>query len=329
MTREPPNPQAAEPDTCQPPPTVTQPGIPNPFALSTSCYGTRLRSIEDQAFAAVAMGFRRLELGLSNHPVPLDGWEDSRRETGIGIDSVVVGMLNPRTEQMSGSQLGSADPEGRERALNSTRRHIRLAQRMQAPTVVVRGCAVGDEGLATEAEGLSAQLSVASPDDREAVLVSIREFVQRVQRKGQRQIEHFCRSLHTLRREFPETRIALEPGLHFNDLLNFEAMEWALSDLAKEQVGYWHDTGRIHQRECAGLPSQGDWLDAFSSRMLGIHLQDASTDEAEMPPGLGEVDFKHVSEYIPRDTVRVVEVNSRHGRAELLAAVRFLIDQGL
>ncbi|MGD2019192.1 MAG: hypothetical protein PVJ89_13810, partial [Planctomycetota bacterium] len=61
---------------------MTKPGIPNDLVLSTSCYGPRLRSIEDQAFSAVAMGFRKLELGLSATPPELRGWEDARRETG-------------------------------------------------------------------------------------------------------------------------------------------------------------------------------------------------------------------------------------------------------
>jgi len=45
--------------------SVTAPGIPNELVLSTSCFGSRLTSIEDQAFAAVAMGFRLIELGLA------------------------------------------------------------------------------------------------------------------------------------------------------------------------------------------------------------------------------------------------------------------------
>ena len=308
--------------------TLPQPGIPNELVLSTSCFGARLKAIEDQAFAAVAMGFRRLELGLSDRPPTMTGWEDSRRETGIRVDSVVVGALNPRSEHMSGSLLGSSDVEERERALNSSRRHIRMAQSMQAPTVVVRGCAVEDTTLAHEAADLSSQLISVPTDDREAVLENVRDFVQRVQRKGQKQLEHFCRSLHSLRTEFPETKIAVEPGLHFNDLLNFEAMQWTLDDLASQGVGYWHDTGRIHQREMSGLPSQGDWLDAFAGRMLGMHLQDAAADEAEMPPGQGEVDFKLVVEYLPSTAARVLEMNPRHGRAEVLAAIQCLLDLG-
>ncbi len=307
---------------------MTQPGIPNELALSTSCYGGRLKTIEDQAFAAVAMGFRKLELGLLDSPVPLNGWADSHRETGIRIDSVVVGSLNPRSENMSGSRLGALDAEMRERALNCARTHLRVAQSLSAPIVVVRGCEVADAALGVEAQGLGVELESASGDDREAVQEKIREFVQRVQRKGHRQVEHFCRSLHTLAKEFPETKIAIEPGMHFHDILGFEAVQWTLDDLNGAGLSYWHDVGRIHQRERAGLPGQGAWLEAFGSRMVGIHLQDAAAHEAEMPPGTGEVDFKLVADYTPAGASRVVEVDPRHGRAELLAAVRFLLDLG-
>jgi sugar phosphate isomerase/epimerase len=77
-----------------------------------------------------------------------------------------------------------------------------------------------------------------------------------------------------------------------------------------------------------GLPDQGAWLDAFSNRMFGCHLQDATGDQSELPPGQGEVDFQLVSEYVPREAARVVEVHPRHGRAEVLTAVQFLLDCG-
>jgi sugar phosphate isomerase/epimerase len=307
---------------------VTKPGIPNELVLSTSCYGPRLRAIEDQAFSAVAMGFRRLELGLSPTPADLAGWEDAHRETGIQADSVVVGALNPLRENMSGSLLGSADGESRERALNSTRRHIRLAQRLGAPVVVVRGCAVENGSLAGQAQRLTLGLEEADEDSLPAAQAAVADFVHKVQKRGQKQLEHFCRSIHTLRREFPETRIAIEPGLHFNDLLNFEAMEWALADLASESVGYWHDTARIHRRQAAGLPGQGDWLDAFAGRMYGVHLGDASHDEEGLPPGSGEIDFQLVHEYVPQGVPNVVEVAPTHGRAEVLASVQYLLGMG-
>lgn len=303
-----------------------QPGIPNNYSLSTTCYGSRLRTIEDQAFAAVAMGFRRLELGLLDAPVRLNGFEDSRRETGITVRSIVAGCLDPRSEHMSGTRLGSLDDDARERAMNCVRRHVRLAQKYACPTVVVRGGEVEDKPLQDEADQLHAKLLRDGPSD--ALCEEVRVFAGRVQKKGQRQVEHMCRSLHALLNEFPDTKLAIESGPSFMELFNFESVGWVLDDLATRSLGYWHDTGRIQLRERAGLQTQGQWLDAYAPRVVGMHLQDAAEGTAELPPGSGEVDFKLVAGYLPRDAERVLDINPRHGRAEILAAVQFLADHG-
>ena len=145
---------------------MTQPGIPNEFALSTSCYGNRLRSIEDQAFAAVAMGFRRIELGLSEAPVPLNGFEDTRRETGIEVGSLVCGCLDPCLEKDSGSKLGSLNADQRERALISSRRHIRLARQYGCPVVILRGCEIENEAVVEEGRVLASRRAVAHVQPR-------------------------------------------------------------------------------------------------------------------------------------------------------------------
>jgi len=145
-------------------------------------------------------------------------------------------------------------------------------------------------------------------------------------RKAHKQIEQLCRSLHALAQEWPLIVFALEPGRVIDDLLSYEAMGWVLDDLPL--LRYWHDVGSIHRREKWGLATQGQWLDAYSSRMIGVHLQDASDEESEMPIGTGEVDFKLVGEYLPRQAEKVLEIGPRHGRAEILASVQYLIDHG-
>jgi len=305
---------------------LTQPGIPNHYSLSTTCYGTRLKSIEDQAFAAVAMGFRRLEIGILDVPVVLNGFEESRSETGIAVRSIVAGCLDPRSQHMSGTKLGSLDEDNRECALNCVRRHIRLAQKYGCPTVIVRGCEVEDKALHDEADKLVARLVREGASD--PLRAEVRDLVSRVEKKGHRQVEHLCRSLHTLLAEYPETKLAIEPGPSFMDLLNFDAVGWVLDDLVRQGVAYWHDTGRVQLRERAGLPTQGKWLETYGDKMVGVHLQDSAEGQAELPPGTGEVDFKLVASYVPREAERVLEINSRHGRAEILGAVQFLVDQG-
>jgi len=156
-----------------------------------------------------------------------------------------------------------------------------------------------------------------------------RDLVMCVQKKGQRQIEHLCRSLHLLMSEFPETKIAIEPGGGPVDLLHFQAVGWTLDDLEKKGLSYWHDTGGVHQGERVGLPTQGDWLQKYAPRMVGVHLQDSADTTVAMPPGTGEIDFKLVGNYLPKHAERVVEINSRHGRAEILASVGFLVGLGI
>lgn len=304
---------------------MTQPGIPNEFALSTSCYGNRLRSIEDQAFAAVAMGFRRIELGLSEAPVPLNGFEDTRRETGIEVGSLVCGCLDPCLEKDSGSKLGSLNADQRERALISSRRHIRLARQYGCPVVILRGCEIENEAVVEEGRVLASRLKREDPAE---MAHEVEAYVERARESSQRQVEHFCRSVHQLISEFPETRLVVEPGSRLHDLMSFETMGWVLDDLSCNGLGYWHDTGTVQLREQAGLPGQGRWLDAYAGRMLGVHLQDSAELTAEMPPGTGTVDFKLVAEYVPRQAEKVVEINPRHGRTEILAAVQYLIDLG-
>ena len=305
---------------------VTAPGIPNEFVLSTSCFGTRLKTIEDQAFAAVAMGFRRIELGLTDAPPTLNGFEDTRRETGVRVCSVISGCLKPLTEKPTCQLLSSSNAEEREQALGSVRRHIQLAQRLAAPVVVLRGSSVSDPKLRHEAETLNVKLAKDGPSDELAE--EFRGYVQRVQKKGQRQVEHLCRSLHQLISEFPATKLAVEPGMHVDDLLSFEAMGWVLDDLEKQGLAYWHDVGRIHLRQKLGLPGQGRWLESYASRMVGIHLQDAAESDPQLPPGAGEVDFKLIAEYVPKTASRVLEISQCHGRTEILGAVQFLTSLG-
>jgi sugar phosphate isomerase/epimerase len=305
---------------------VTAPGIPNELVLSTACFGTRLRTIEDQAFAAVAMGFRKIELGQTDSPPTLNGFLDTQRETGIRVTSVVSGCLKPLTEKPTCQLLSSTNAEDREQAMGSVRRHIQLAQKLGASVVILRGSAISDRKLRAEGEALNAE--IARDGVGEALSEKIRDFVHRSQKKGQRQLEHLCRSLHQLMAEFPQTKVAVAPGLHVEDLLSFDAMGWVLDDLEKKGLAYWHDVGRIQFRQKLGLPGQGQWLEAYAARMAGIHLQDAAEGDFQMPPGTGEGDFRLIAEYTPRTALKVLEIDQRHGRTEILAAVQFLTSAG-
>src|SRR5436309_1254904 len=82
---------------------------------------------------ALANGFRQIELGLSDAPPTMNGFEDTQRETGVRLASPVVGCLKPRSEKTPPPSLSSTTAEEREQALGCARRHIQVAQRLGAP----------------------------------------------------------------------------------------------------------------------------------------------------------------------------------------------------
>ena len=306
---------------------MTTPGIPNDYTLSTTCFGTRLANIQDQIFAAVGMGFRRIELGLSEVPPSMDGLEDSQRETGVAIRSLVAGCRDPLNGKcMAVERLASPVAEECERAMNSIRRHVRLARAWECERIVVRGSKVEDPELRREVEELEARIARDGPSEETAEETNA--LVHKIAKSSQAQIEGLCRALYRLMQESGGMTFAIEPGREIDDLLSFEAMGWVLDDLESQGLKYWHDVGRIHMRERVGLPAQGAWLEAFAPRLVGVHLQDAAEHEAEMPIGLGEVDFQLLSEYLPESAERVLEIAPHHGRAEILSSVQFLVDNG-
>ncbi len=305
---------------------MTAPGIPNEYALSSSCFGARLPNIADQIFAAVGMGFRRLELGRTDAPPAMDGLDDARSETGIELIGLVAGCRDVLGKDMPATQLASLDEDRRRRAINSVRRHARLANDWKCPRVIVRGSQV--ENNALQAEARSFEQEVAERGLNSDLLDRLAPFVVRMQKAGQEQIQHLCRSLHEIMQAFPDVEFALEPGRALDDLLGIQAMGWVLDDLQRQKLGYWHDVGRIHQRERLGLPTQSDWLDRFAQRLIGVHLSDAAEGETGMPLGLGAVDFKLLREALPKTAEKVVDVHHKHGRAEILTSVQFLLDRG-
>ena len=273
------------------------------------------------------MGFRRMELGLAQEPIPLNGFHESRRETGIEVRSMVIGCLDSRSSAMTGTRLGSLDIDDRAQALLSCRRHIRIAAQYECPTVILRGSQVENPKLSVAADDLHNRLVESGPD--EALVKEIAEHVAKVARSSQSQVDHFCRGIHKLIAEFPGVTIAVESGMHYNDLFSYETTGWMLEDLAKQGLRYWHDSGRVYMRERAGLPPQGQWLDSFANCLVGAHIHDSDGVLCEMPPGKGDVDFKLLAEYLPKEAEKVIEVNSRHPRAEILAAVQTLNSYGI
>jgi len=122
----------------------------------------------------------------------------------------------------------------------------------------------------------------------------------------ERQLVRLAAFLFELRRQAPGLKVALEPDPSPAGLLNPQRFALLQEEIRALKIGYWHDSGAIETRAMATGEEPGEWLDCFSNIMLGSTLHDFSGGTTLLPPGVGQVDWQLLREYIPRAAVQVL-----------------------
>ncbi len=126
--------------------------------------------------------------------------------------------------------------------------------------------------------------------------------------KADAQLETFCRNLHTICRKISPLKVCLIPPPSPFSLLLPERMQHVFDALAKEDLGYWHDTANVSMLNRMGVVKADSWLDRFSGRLKGVYLADTLGAHGDQTPGLGDVDFKKLAPELAAGTVRVLVV---------------------
>ncbi len=91
-----------------------------------------------------------------------------------------------------------------------------------------------------------------------------------------------------------------------------------------DTIGYWHDTGHAQVQADLGFTPHVDWLRAYGSRLVGLHLHDAINLEVHRAPGAGSVDWAGLSSYVLGYALCVVEPNHTVSEEALRAGMRHL-----
>jgi sugar phosphate isomerase/epimerase len=113
-------------------------------------------------------------------------------------------------------------------------------------------------------------------------------------------LDHTCRELFALARAWPEIRFCLTPGRSLRTTADQAGLRDVFEDLHQLQLGYWHDAAVAVRREQVLGEPQGEWLEMFGNRCLGMSLGDATPDLMYGPPGAGGVDYALLASYVPR-----------------------------
>jgi HAD superfamily hydrolase (TIGR01549 family) len=103
-------------------------------------------------------------------------------------------------------------------------------------------------------------------------------------------------------------KLSLENRYHYMHIPTIEEMERFLQLGDESQIGFQFDIGHAFTMDRLGFMPIMEWLEKFGSRISGVHLHDVRGLEDHFSPGLGDVDFKLISKYIPNDAVRTLEI---------------------
>ncbi len=123
-------------------------------------------------------------------------------------------------------------------------------------------------------------------------------------------------------------RLGIENRYHYLEIPSWDELGQLLEAVGDERVGFWYDVGHAHTLERLGFYAHEAWLQRYASRMIGVHLHDVIGLKDHQAPGSGEVDWKLVVNYLPKDVIiRACEFRHYLTSEQVVAGLQFLADQ--
>lgn len=295
-------------------------------SLSTMWARKKFSVLNDFFLAAGRLGFPKIEL---NHQV------DSRMLSSVDLGKYSINSIHEpcpadismETLKARDWMISSPDEECRQQGLAAIQRSIELAGSLSVKTLVVHSGQVSldmvlenklrsfyEAGLAETAEFqdtkrlmLEKRLELIGPC-LEAVGKSLKELLEYASRFG--------------------VRLGLENRYHYFDIPTQDEMSILLALAGPDRLGFIYDVGHATAMDRLGFFPNEMWLKRFGMRILGTHLHDVIGISDHHAPGLGEVDFRMVAGYLPREAFRTMEVMSFNTPEQIKTGLKILVDTG-
>ena len=124
-----------------------------------------------------------------------------------------------------------------------------------------------------------------------------------------------------------DLNIALENRYYIRELPSLEELMEIFRNFKSKHLFYWHDTGHAQLYENLKVQRHEEYLEAFSRRLLGVHLHDIILSDDHRAPGCGEFDFKRLKPYIKEDTIKVIEAHRKATKEEVRKSKSFLVKE--
>jgi len=285
--------------------------------LANLWFGHRAVTLPSQLQQAANWGFRGVAMlsgGVSREAD--QGLEPTHTESAELAVVSVDQLLAAREPSMEEFRWRESDVE----LLLKRLKRLRCAQ-LLVPTGV-------DARPNVEQRGAELLVRVRGGEQIEARTEGLAFFDALASLGWEQQLQHLAAFLYELRRRAPGLKVAVAPEPSPAGLLNPGRLKLLLEDVGNFGIGYWHDAGVMETRFMATGEAPGEWLDSFSNIMQGSTLHDFSGGSEHLPPGLGQVDWQLLREYLPREAIRVLAVAPSYP-GEILAECRSELESRL
>jgi len=236
--------------------------------------------------------------------------------------------------------ISSLDKEERQKAIHYVESTIEFASQFGVKAVVLHAGFLPSGPRVDFAEGAS-QLSMVDLNSLKQELYRLyntgsaksKEYVNVKQRLEQERrvrsgpyFEAVKMSLDRLANFAFKHRIKLgiETRDSFHEIPQFAEMENILDEFQGSPIGYWHDIGHAEKTSRLGITPHADWLSRFKERMIGVHLHDVKGLQDHYLPGMGNLDWDFVAEYLPKGIIMVCEIGEWNDRTKIDGVVPFL-----
>jgi sugar phosphate isomerase/epimerase len=276
----------------------------------------RFDNLNDFFAAGSAIGFEQFELGHVVRPEMFRGVQPGQQK----ISSIHAPCpANPGPWD----HLASLDEGKREQAVAQAKDTIALAQKFQSPVVVLH---TGKVAIDPSLERRLRDLYNEGKEDAQEYEDAKRRLVEARARVQARSLAAAATSLREISQYAQATgiKLGLENRYYYYEIPNLGEMRTLLTASDPATVFYWHDTGHAENLERLGFTRHEEWLQAFGSRMAGVHLHDIVGLQDHQVAGRGEMDWPMIASYLPAQAIRTCEFDWPYSGEEIIAGVEYL-----
>lgn len=129
--------------------------------------------------------------------------------------------------------------------------------------------------------------------------------------------------------ERKNVKIGVENRFWANEIPSFADYKIIFQKFYGASIGIWYDVGHSVVAEKQGLVKNHlDFLESYSSRLIGVHLHDVNDVYDHKAPGTGEVNFSEIAKFINQNTILVNETHPSSTKEDLKNSIEYLKNHG-